>query len=236
MLIPYSSDSFYTLFTIVYAVLLVKIKMSVSCGRMRSRHKQGPYIKRRKRLQNLELHQQKILRGKADWLLWKEKQPYVIRLQKHSKMRRNNEEQCTSLIYDCCLFTTNIWAGCFEPTDYLCPFVSAVAFFVWLTRLMKNVRHDCLLNPLICGSDPINHDPASTTNSPAFYQVYFGYYSEGWAFFVCLFFFCLPTVSTALPAYQLFQWLLLQSWMGFKDGAARGDKEGSYFHISALLD
>lgn len=66
MLIPYSSDSFYTLFTIVYAVLLVKIKMSVSCGRMRSRHKQGPYIKRRKRLQNLELHQQKILRGKAD--------------------------------------------------------------------------------------------------------------------------------------------------------------------------
>ncbi len=49
-------------------------------------------------------------------------------------------------------------------------------------------------------------------------------------------FFCLPTVSTVLPAYQLFQWLLLQSWMGFKDGAVRGGKEGSYFRISALLD
>ena len=30
---------------------------------------------------------------------------------------------------------------------------------------MKNVRHDCLLNPLICGPDPINRDTASATNS-----------------------------------------------------------------------
>lgn len=45
-------------------------------------------------------------------------------------------------------------------------------FFVWLTRLMRNVRHDCLLNPLICGPDPINHDTASSNKFPALYQVY----------------------------------------------------------------
>lgn len=31
---------------------------------------------------------------------------------------------------------------------------------------MKNVRHDCFLNPLIWGYDPINHDKASATNAP----------------------------------------------------------------------
>lgn len=54
----------------------------------------------------------------------------------------------------------------FEPADYLRLFVSAVAFFVRLTRLMKNVRHDCLLNPLICGHDPVDRDAARAANSP----------------------------------------------------------------------
>lgn len=55
-------------------------------------------------------------------------------------------------------------------------------------------------------------------------------------FFFHLFVFCLPTASTAQPVHQLFQWLLVQSWMGFKGGAVRGSRKGSYFHISALLD
>lgn len=83
-------------------------------------------------------------------------------------------------------------------------------FFVWLTHLMKNVIHDCPLNPLICGPDPINHDTASSNKFPAFYQVYFGSYNEWWGgsffLFVCQLF---P------PSYELFQWMLLQSWMGF---------------------
>ena len=54
----------------------------------------------------------------------------------------------------------------FEPAEYLRLFVSAVAFFVRMTRLMKNVRHDCLLNLLVCGHDPVDRDAARAANSP----------------------------------------------------------------------
>lgn len=150
----------------------------------------------------------------------------TIKFRKTSILQILFNKWCTGTLFRSWLF---YWIDCFEPAYYLCPFVSAVAFFVWLTRLMKNVRHDCILNPFICGPDPINHDPASATNSRfplgLFWPLRWGMRGV-----------CLPTVSTALPAYQLFQWLVLRSWMGFKDGAVWDGKEGSYFHTSALLD
>lgn len=73
-------------------------------------------------------------------------------------------------------------------------------FFVWLTRLMRNVRHDCLLNPLICGPDPINHDTASSNKFPPLYQVYLAV-TMRWG--VCWLLFCLPTVSTVLRIVPL---------------------------------
>lgn len=119
------------------------------------------------------------------------------------------------------------------PAHYLCPFVFAVAFFcVRLTRLMKNVRHDCLQNPLICAPDPINRDPASATNSSLSIGFILTVMVSDEGVFSLYIWSCLPNVSTVLPVYQLFQWLLLQSWMGFKNGAGKGDgKEGSFPHF-----
>lgn len=67
-----------------------------------------------------------------------------------------------------------------------------VAFFspVWLV-LMKNVRHDCLLNPLICGADPFNHNAVCATNAS----------SSQWGKMA----FCLPSVSATLPIFYCFK-------------------------------
>lgn len=115
----------------------------------------------------------------------------------------------------------------FEPADYLRLFVSAVAFFVRLTRLMKNVRRDCLLNPLICGHDPVDRDAARAANSPLSIRFILAVtVSEEKGFF------CLPTVSTSLPAYNCSSGCLFQSWMSFKDAAVREGGAAWKVHIS----
>lgn len=92
-------------------------------------------------------------------------------------------------------------------------------FFVWLTRLMRNVRHDCLLNPLICGPDPIDHDTASSNKFPPLYQVYLAVTMSngGGGGFVGCFFVC----QLFPPSYELFRWLLSQSWMSFQRFASK---------------
>lgn len=96
----------------------------------------------------------------------------------------------------------------------------------------KNVRHDCLLNLLICGPDPISHYTASATNAllSTSEEIFFSFF-----FFKGDFVFtsCFRCPACYLP---LFQWLPLQSWASFKDEELWGGQESLYFHISALLE
>ena len=110
-----------------------------------------------------------------------------------------------------------------------CVLLSPLRHFllVWPTRLMKNVRHDCLLNPTHPCLWPHQPWPSRRNQFPAFYLVYFGCYGEGlvFPFFFCLFTNCFPWPS----CYLLFQCLPVRSWMGFKDGAVWGPLGGFVF-------
>lgn len=97
----------------------------------------------------------------------------------------------------------------------------------------KNVRHDCLLNFLICGPDPISHYTPSATNAllSTSEEIFYFFFFKGGLFVYQLF--PLPCLPARL---SLFRWLLLQSWASFKDEEPQGGQASLYFHISALLE
>lgn len=119
------------------------------------------------------------------------------------------------------------WAGCF-----------------WACRLPASL---CLCCGIFCPTDSSDEkcqtwlppEPAHLwswpcrpwrsprSQFPAFYQVYFGCYGERREGV-----FCLPTVSTSLPAYNCSSGCLFQSWMSFKDAAVREGGAAWKVHIS----
>lgn len=87
---------------------------------------------------------------------------------------------------------------------------------------MKNVRHDCLLNPLICGPDPFDHDAACTITAPL-------PIGEGKGLFVYRLF-PLPCPLSIIPVADFYfspEWALSmeQHW---------GGKKVLHFQLSAL--
>lgn len=92
------------------------------------------------------------------------------------------------------------WTDCFELADSNCVLLSLLwHFFVSLTRQTKNVRHDCLLNPLIC---VLTHQPWPSRCNQFPASIRFILVVMGKAERVLFF---LQTASPALPARQLFQ-------------------------------
>lgn len=112
------------------------------------------------------------------------------------------------------------------------PSVFAVTFFVWRTRLMKDVRHCCRLNPLVC--DPINRDPASLTNPPLSNRVYSGRTVMDEVVFCCC---CCPCFVYKMPSLLTNRSVAaLAGLNGLNGRSGTWWQGGLMFHIYASLD
>lgn len=76
-MIPYSSDSLYTLLTVVSPTENKGVLLRKNCGKKWVVGMSNEQKEIEQKLQNLK-QQQKIQRGTADWLLWKKKQASAI--------------------------------------------------------------------------------------------------------------------------------------------------------------